>query len=105
MVLTSKQYKFLKMLYYGGKDGVPVSEVEKRFPDCASDCDLSDFSFHGFFVHNNELDTFVLTVSGKREFESQQRDNLRFSFPFFIQIITLIIAVVSAVFGVLNYFR
>ena len=105
MVLTSKQYKFLKMLYRGGKDGVPVSEVEKRFPGQASDCDLSDFSFHEFFVHNKKLDTFVLTVSGKREFESRRQTDLRFNFPFFIQIITLIIAVVSAVFGVLNYFR
>lgn len=100
MVLTSKQYKFLKMLYRGGKDGVAVSEVEKRFPDRASDCDLSDFSFHNLFVRNKKLDTLVLTASGKMEFEARRQTDLRFYFSTFLQIATIVAAIVSAFLSV-----
>lgn len=92
MTLTSKQYKFLKIIH---KNGATESVLEKHFPDFRYDPEFYDSDFQNCFFRDG--DTFYILVNGQKAYESKKNEIFYHRTPLILSIAALIVSSLAIV--------
>lgn len=88
--MTSKQYKFLKLIY---RHGASTSKIQKHFPDYLNEPDFFDSFFQQFFYSQDGM--FYITTFGKIAYETRYTSTFRFYIPVILSVVALFLSIIS----------